>query len=83
METMAGATMISEKKLAYYEHVAEDTCSEECQKIITQLVDEVRKLNAEADNLANCLGKHCKENNNFSCNDCVNCMRKAVKVQND
>lgn len=38
--------MISEKKLAYYEHVASQNCSEECQKIITQLVDEVRKITA-------------------------------------
>lgn len=44
--------MISEKKLAYYEHVSVHTCSQECQKIITQLVDEVRKLERDADWLA-------------------------------
>ena len=49
--------MISEKKLAYYEHVADNTCSEECQKIITQLVSEVRKLEREADWLATQLAK--------------------------
>lgn len=36
--------MISEKKISYYLHFAENSCNEECQKIITQLIDEVHKL---------------------------------------
>ena len=43
--------MISEKKLAYYEYVASQTCSQECQKIILQLTSEVRKLKAEVNRL--------------------------------
>lgn len=36
--------MISEKKINYYLHFADNSCNKECQKIITQLVDEVHKL---------------------------------------
>lgn len=80
--------MMSERKLAYYEAVATQTCNEECQKIITQLVSEVRKLNAEATWLAGQLADYCKADNDWSChaktrNDCIQCKikeaRKAVQ----
>lgn len=43
--------MVSEKKLCYYEYVAQQTCNEECQKIILQLTSEVRKLKADVNSL--------------------------------
>ena len=61
--------MISERKLSYYEHVAEKTCSAECRKIIAQLIDEVRQLRRETAWLATTLACDHKVDND----DCVNC----------
>lgn len=76
--------MISQKKLAYYEYVASQTCNAECKKVITQLVSEVRKLNAEADWLAGQLADYCKADNDYSChdktrNECIRCKFEEAK----
>lgn len=80
---------MSERKLSYYEHVATQTCNDECQKIIMQLTSEVRKLDADARYLAermgenechiSSLGPDCPNYEDRNLEECRDCWREVAR----